>query len=283
MQQARLSIGLIGPGRAGAPVAAALERAGHKVKFISAISDFSKSRAKIFFPNAELLDPLSLIQNSDLVIAAVPDDELAGLVQGLAQSINRPGQFWVHLSGAHGLLPFLPIVDAGAVPLAIHPAMTFTGDLSDIERLVECPFGVTAPAQFEVVAQALVLEIGGVPNLIADADRPRYHAALTHASNHLNTLVSQAEDILRSIGIENPGAYLQPLTTNSLEHALASASAALTGPIRRGDVQTVIVHLEALGDSPIRDTYIALARATVDRIEKQLPAHVVKDLKAVLS
>lgn len=282
MQEARLSIGLIGPGRAGAPVAAALARAGHLVNRVSAISDFSIARANRFFPAAQITDPIELIQKSDLVIVAVPDDQLTPLISGLAQYVEKPGQFWAHLSGAHGLLPFLPVIDRGAIPLALHPAMTFTGDVSDVDRLFECPFGVTAPANFQVVAEALVLEMGGVPNWISDADRPIYHAALTHASNHLNTLISESIDLLKQIGVEQPGRFLQPLTTNSLEHALVNANQSLTGPIRRGDVETVVAHLAALSDSHVRDSYVALAKSTLERMKSRLPSTVVQSLQEAL-
>lgn len=275
---AQLTVGLIGPGRAGAPVAAALAGAGHAVTHVSAVSDYSVSRARNFLPSAQLVDPLELIKHVDLVVVAVPDDEIQGLVAGLAKAGIRKNQFWMHLSGAHGLLPLLPAIDAGAVGMAIHPAMTFTGDVSDVERLQECPFAVTASPDYLPIAIALVLEMGGNPVVIADTDRGRYHAALTHAANHLNTLISQSADLLRSIGVSDTAQFLLPLTSNALEHSLKSGTAALTGPIRRGDIQTVKTHLAEIQDSDIRATYLALAKATLHRIEAKLPKHVAAEM-----
>lgn len=278
---AQLRIGLIGPGRAGAPVAAALQTAGHLISHVTAVSKFSKDRAVEFFPTAKIVDPLELVENVDLVIVAVPDNQLTDLVRGLAAPGIRSGQIWLHLSGAHGLLPLLPIIDAGGVALAVHPAMTFTGDYSDVARIQECPFAVTASVEYLPIAQALVLEMGGEPVVVDDVDRVTYHAALSHAANHLNTLVSQSADMLRRIGIEDAGRFLLPLTSNALEHALKSGSAALTGPIQRGDVDTVKLHLIEISDPEIRATYLALARATLKRIEKTLPQYKVAEMLAV--
>jgi predicted short-subunit dehydrogenase-like oxidoreductase (DUF2520 family) len=281
--KARLSVGLIGPGRAGAPIAAALDRIGHTVTHVSAVSESSINRAQRFVPNAKICDPLLLVQSVDLVLIAVSDDQLAALVSGLASTGGvRSGQFWAHLSGAHGLLPLLPAIDQGAIALALHPAMTFTGDESDVERIIECPFAVTSAEQFRVVAEALVLEIGGVPIWVHDADRIRYHAALTHASNHLNTLIAQSRDLLKQVGITEAGAFLQPLTTNSLDQALRSGDAALTGPIERGDVETVRAHLDELTGSDAHDTYLMMARATFLRQKPKLNPEVIQKFEELL-
>jgi predicted short-subunit dehydrogenase-like oxidoreductase (DUF2520 family) len=160
--------------------------------------------------------------------------------------------------------------------------MTFTGDESDVERIIECPFAVTSAEQFRVVAEALVLEIGGVPIWVHDADRIRYHAALTHASNHLNTLIAQSRDLLKQVGITEAGAFLQPLTTNSLDQALRSGDAALTGPIERGDVETVRAHLDELTGSDAHDTYLMMVRATFMRQKPKLNAEVIQKFEELL-
>jgi len=134
----------------------------------------------------------------------------------------------------------------GAIPLALHPAMTFTGMSLDLTRLMDCTFGVTADAAMLPIAQALVVEMGAEPVVIAEADRTLYHAALAHSSNHMVTLVAQASQMLREIGVESPESMLGPLLRATLENALASGESALTGPVARGDVGTVSAHAQAL-------------------------------------
>ncbi|MGE9807348.1 Rossmann-like and DUF2520 domain-containing protein [Janibacter sp. G1551] len=264
----RLRIGVIGAGRVGAVLGAALHRAGHHVVAVSAVSDASRERAEMLLPFAEVRPVDEVVAGADLVLLAVPDDALEDLVAGLARArVWRPGQLVAHTSGRHGVAPFAPAMDVPVLPLALHPAMTFTGTALDVERLQGCCFGVTAPTDLRPVAEALVLEMGGEPVWVAEDDRVRYHAALAHGSNHLVTLVAQAADILRATGIEAPDRVLSPLLTAALDNALRQGDAALTGPVARGDVGTVGAHLRQLdGLAPdIRATYVALARATAER------------------
>jgi predicted short-subunit dehydrogenase-like oxidoreductase (DUF2520 family) len=142
--------------------------------------------------------------------------------------------------------------------------MTFTGTEVDFDR--SCAFGLTALPAERAVAEALVAELGGTPEWIDESDRTSYHAALSHGANHLNTLVAQAMDVLRSAGVTDPSAVLRPLLTAALDNTLAYGDAALTGAVARGDVSTVQAHTETLAGQPeILDTYLALARATAAR------------------
>ena len=207
----------------------------------------------------------------------MPDDELAGLVGGLADvGAWRAGQLVVHTSGRYGADVLAPAQRAGAVPIALHPAMTFSGYSTDVARLAGCPMAVTAPAAFLPVGQALAVELGGEPFVLEEDARPAYHAALAHGANHLVTLVGQAVRALEAAGVGDGAATLRPLLTAALDRALREgADAALTGPVARGDAGTVRAHLEALGalrdpgaGGPLEDVvegYRAMAAATVER------------------
>lgn len=264
----RLAVGVIGSGRVGAVLGAALARVGHRTVAVAAVSDASLSRAETLLPTATVLPPPDVCAASDLVLLTVPDDQLPGLVEGLAAiGAWRPGQLVVHTSGRHGISILEPAQRAGAVPLALHPVMTFTGTSIDVDRLVGATFGVTAPPAFLPVADALVLEMEAEPVHVEEEARPLYHAALAHASNHLVTLVASSEDLLRSAGVEEPSRVLQPLVAAALDNALRLGDRALTGPVMRGDGDTVATHIDVIGNvSPqTADLYVALARATTRR------------------
>jgi predicted short-subunit dehydrogenase-like oxidoreductase (DUF2520 family) len=161
-----------------------------------------------------------------------------------------------------------PAVAAGVIPLAVHPAMTFTGTSLDLVRLADCCFGVSAPNAALPIAQALVVEMGAEPVVVAEEMRPLYHAALAHGANHLGTLVAQALDLLAGAGVPDGARLLGPLLSASLDTALRHGDAALTGPVSRGDAGTVAAHLQVLGDSGVADApaaYRVLARTTADR------------------
>ena len=265
---ARLSVGVIGAGRVGSVLAAALGRAGHEVVAVSAVSDASVRRIARNLPGVPLLPPDQVIAAADLVLLTVPDDALPALVSGLA-STGAPvrGRLLAHASGRHGLAVLEPAVRQGALPLALHPVMTFTGRPDDIDKLAGISFGVTAPESLRPAAEALVVEMGGEPVIIAEQSRDLYHAALASAANHLVTLVVQAGDLLRQAGVADPGRMLGPLLSAALDNALRLGDAALTVPVARGDADTVASHIRALrAASPEAvAAYVALARLTADR------------------
>jgi predicted short-subunit dehydrogenase-like oxidoreductase (DUF2520 family) len=258
----------VGAGRVGVVLAAALAQAGHKVVAVSAVSDASRRRVDELLPGTPVLAPPQVLAAAELALLTVPDDVLPGLVEGLAAAGDiAPGQLLVHTSGRYGVAVLDPATRAGALPLALHPAMTFTGRREDLARLVGACFGVTAPEPLRPIAEALVVEMGSDPQWVEEELRPLYHAALAAGSNHLATLVNESVDLLRRCGVEEPERLLAPLLGASLDNALRAGDAALTGPVARGDAGTVAAHINVLREvSP--DTaaaYIAMARLTADR------------------
>lgn len=264
-----LTVGLIGAGRVGAVLGAALAAAGHRVVAASGSSGAAKARMALLLPQTPVRSTAAVARAAtDLLIVAVPDDALAGLVDDLAEAgALRPGQVVAHTSGAHGLGVLAPAAAVGARPLALHPAMTFTGTPDDLARLAGISYGVTAPAELRAFAARLVTDLGGVPEWVAEGDRALYHAALAHGANHLVTLVNEAVDRLRDAGVDRPEKVLAPLLRAALENALRLGDDALTGPVSRGDAGTVRRHLERLAATAPESVtpYLALARRTADR------------------
>jgi predicted short-subunit dehydrogenase-like oxidoreductase (DUF2520 family) len=265
---ARLDIGIVGAGRVGTALAVALSRAGHRVTGASAVSVASRRRVDKYLPGTPVMEPAEVIGAADLVLLTVPDDALGGLVSGLAATgAPLAGRLLAHASGRHGLAVLEPATRLGALPLALHPVMTFTGRPDDVDRIAGISFGVTAPPQLRPAAEVLVLEMGGEPVFIAEDDRGLYHAALAGAANHLVTLVVQAADLLHRAGVPQPARMLGPLLSAALDNALRLDDAALTGPVARADAETVASHLDALRAAAPEalGAYLAMARLTATR------------------
>ena len=265
---ARLAVGVVGVGRVGAVLGAALDAVGHRVVAVAAVSEKSRARAEALLPGAAVMTPLDVASRVDLLLLSVPDDALSGLVEGLAATEPvRLGQLVVHTSGRYGAAVLAPMSNRGALPLALHPAMTFTGRQEDMSRLAGCSFGVTAPEPLRPIAEALVVEMGGEPQWIEEQRRPLYHAALATGANHLTTLVAESMDLLRQCGVTEPARLLGPLLSAALENTLRTGDAALTGPVARGDAGTVAAHVHELAQvSPeALAAYVAMARLTADR------------------
>lgn len=265
---ARLTVGVVGAGRVGTALGVALSRAGHRVVAASAVSAQSRERAVERLPETALAEPDEVVAGADLVLLTVPDDALPDLAAGLvATGVPVTGKLVLHTSGRFGASVLDPVTRAGALPLALHPVMTFTGRPDDVDRLTGVSFGVTAPDPLRPVAEALVLEMGGEPVWIPEERRPLYHAALAGGANHLVTLVVESMDVLRAVGVDDPGHMLGPLLGAALDNALRLGVDGLTGPVARGDAGTVSEHIAELGRvSPEgRRAYVALARLTADR------------------
>ena len=265
---ARLGVGIVGTGRVGAVLGAALARSGHRVVAAYGVSVASRQRAHTLLPGVPLVTPAEVFEQADLVLLAVPDDALPGLVEGLVETgAVRTGQLVAHTSGRYGAAALDPATRVGALPLALHPAMTFTGTALDLERLAGATFGVTAPEPLWPVAEALVVEMGAEPVRIAEEHRTLYHAALAHGSNHLVTLIADAMDVLRAAGVVEPDRMLSPLLAATLDNALRQGDAALTGPVARGDAGTVAGHVAEIDRvaPEVVAAYVALARRTAAR------------------
>lgn len=247
-------IGLIGAGRAGTAVVAALAAAGHPLAGVTARSRASRDRAARFLPHAPVLSAEDVSTRADVVLVAVPDDAIHDVAKQLPLTSD---QYVVHLSGAHGLAPLQGLE---ATPVALHPAMTFTGDAVSVQGVV---FTATAPDEAKELVERLVKVLGAQVQWVSEEQRARYHAGLVHGANHLTTLLTQAFAVLREAGITDPAATLRPLVTATLDNTLRSGHGALTGPIARGDVDTVAAHLSVLRDRTA-STYAELARATAE-------------------
>ncbi len=263
-----LRVGVVGAGRVGAVLAAALRDAGHEVVAVAGESDASRTRIADLLPGVPVDKPSGVARACDLLLLTVPDDMLGNVVDMLAGAgALREGQYVVHSSGRHGLAVLAPALALGARPIALHPAMTFTGTSLDLGRLSGCVFGVTAGPAERPLAEALVADLGGRAMWVPEDRRTLYHAGLAHGANHLVTLVAEAMEMLTAAGGDNPADTLRPLLEAALDNALNHGDAALTGPIVRGDVETVRAHLaDLLTSAPhTLPSYVAMARSTLNR------------------
>jgi len=261
-------VGVIGAGRVGAVLAAALRAQGHEIVAVAAESTLSRERAHTLLVGVPICKPTEVARRSELLLLTVPDDMLANVAtQLVGAGAIQPGTRVVHTSGRHGQAAIDIVRSVGAHPMAVHPAMTFTGTAVDLSRLAGCVFGVTVDDADRDEATEIVKALGGTLMWVAEENRTLYHAGMAHGANHLVTLVAQSMDLLARAGAEDPAAALRPLLTAALDNALAQGDAALTGPIVRGDVNTVRAHVEdILRSAPdTLPSYITLARATADR------------------
>jgi predicted short-subunit dehydrogenase-like oxidoreductase (DUF2520 family) len=255
------SIGIVGPGRAGVALGLALSRAGHRVQLHGRHS-------------REVPPPLALtvgeappwLDEVEVVLLAVPDDAVAEVAASLAATGAVTGGHTVlHLSGALGIDALAPLGPHAAALGSLHPYQTLHPSPEGAAGLEGAVAGVGGTPEAVAVASALARSVGLVPVEVPEERRALYHAAAVFASNYLVTLAGVAEGLLADVGFspEQARAALGPLMSAALDNALAGGpDAALTGPVARGDAETVRRHLAALPDD-VRDLYRELARAAL--------------------
>ena len=226
LEASRLGVGVVGAGRVGPVLARALAGAGHAITGISAISAESRERAEVMLPGVPILEVAEIVRRSELVLFAIPGDQLAELVGGLtALGAWQPGQIAVHTAPERGYGVFAPALASGVIPLALHPAIVFTGTSRDLSRLSNATVAVTAPAPVLPIGQALAVEMGAEPVVVREQDRAAYAEAMAAATEFSRAVVRQAVDAMRAIGLERPDRAIEGVVRAAIEEELLLAAA----------------------------------------------------------
>ena len=201
-------------------MAQALSHAGHQVVAVTAGALDTDERIEVLLPLAKKLSDEKILAAADLVFLAVPSSEIESTVLALSDFFIA-GQLVVHLAAEFDHEILSGAVAKGAIPLAIHPAMRFTGTSLDINRMKESYFAVSAPVVALPIAEALVIEMGAEPIVIASKARASYAEAIAVASNFSAMIVNQAVGLLEQAGVENPALVIAPVIESAVDQALS--------------------------------------------------------------
>lgn len=256
------AVGVIGAGRAGLSLGLALARAGHVVRVHG-------RRAKPVPPPLTLTTgaPPAWLREMDVLLLAVPDDAIGDVAAALAaHGRTRTGQVVLHLSGALSKDALQPLAASGAALGSLHPLQALTDPAAAPERLRGAVATVEGEPHAVAIAAGLARDVGLVPVPIPSDQKPQYHAAAVFASNFLVALAGVAQRLFVAAGLPEGVARtaLTALMAGALESLRATGpTGALTGPVARGDVETIRRHLRALQDHDA-ELYRILSRAALD-------------------
>ncbi|OKL45922.1 NAD(P)-binding domain-containing protein [Boudabousia marimammalium] len=207
MKPARLGFGIIGAGAVGCALGSALRATGHALVGVVADSEDSRERAQVRLANVPILSPEQLVERSEAVLLALPANQIAPTVEGLAAlELWQPGQLIIHTAPALGTRPLAAATARGALGLAIHPAMRFTGTSLDETLLVDCPFAITAAGPLQPIGMALAVELGGRPFVIAEGERANYAAALLKTMRTLESATDSLVDTMMELSGDSEAA-----------------------------------------------------------------------------
>ena len=221
----RLSVAVIGAGPVGLALAKAVSDAGHQLLAISTTDPARAEQVNAVLPGVRIVPVVDAMQGADLVIFAIPGTEIAKLVTGLTKtdSFTR-GQLLAHTSPEYGFEVFDEALGSGIVPMAIHPAMKFTGFSSiDRARLNESYIAVDSPKSVLPVVQTLAIELGGEPVHVPSGAREKYAEAVSVASTFTSLIVGQAINLLEEAEIDKARNLIAGILRSSLEESLRTA------------------------------------------------------------
>lgn len=255
------AVAIVGAGRAGTSLAAALAAAGFPVTLLARRALDAPAGVALRYP-ADAWAPA--LAAAAIVVLAVPDDAVAEVAGRIAPALGA-GQVALHCAGRHGLEVLEAIAARGAATAAWHPLQSLTGGASGAARLCGAWAALEGTPAAVEAANALSRALGMQAVALPAGARPRYHAAAALLSNGTATLAALAAELLAEAGIAPPDAdaMLGPLLQGTAANvAELGADAALTGPIRRGEAETVRAHLAAL-PAARRPLYVALGRETL--------------------
>lgn len=274
---------VIGSGRMGTALAIAFAHAGHVILGAFARNPDSQSAASFVsltgapvwrWPNVDdhdqrdaidwPVDARHVLTQADLIVIATPDAAVTPVAQTLAAAtLLQSSQTVAHCSGATPHTALHPLMLQGVDAVCMHPLQTVANPQDAPSCFADVVFTLDGTPKGVNTVARLVEQIGGVPERIDPADRPRYHAAAVLASNAVISLLAVAAGLAGLSAGSRPFLPLLQGAVDNLKHY--GLPDALTGPVERADLQTVSRHLIALQDNPTANrVYRALQSVAAD-------------------
>ena len=245
------TVAIIGCGTVGTAIGKLLARAGYRITGVATRSLETADRAANIIGAQRFSDrPWDLTLDANLVFITTPDDAIQSTCKAIAEHNGfEKGSVVIHCSGALSSAILSPAKACGAFVATLHPLQSFAS-VEQAEKLVPGSFcAVEGDDAALPIMRQLVKDLGGVFMEVSSDGKTLYHAAAVAASNYLVALIHVALELDRSAGIPPDASFwaLLPLIKGTLDNIGAKGiPEALTGPIARGDVDTVAAHLQAI-------------------------------------
>ncbi len=264
-----MKVGVIGAGVVGTAVAVLLKQKGYDIAAVNSLHQASADKLATLTDAAVYQQAADVARIADLLLITTPDREIGRVCREIAQDHGfRTGQTVIHMSGAHLAEILAPAGEQGSTILTVHPLQSLATVEQAIRNLPGTVFGIQGDEQGFALGRRIVDDLGGEAFIVPAVAKPLYHAGACVASNYLVTLMQLATRLLVAANIEPDLALraLLPLvrgTLNNLEKV--GLPWALTGPIARGDTNTVSDHLAAMNELAPQglDLYRLLGQATI--------------------
>jgi predicted short-subunit dehydrogenase-like oxidoreductase (DUF2520 family) len=217
-----VKIGLIGDAPAGPILLKAWAGAGHELIGVFVESPEAIERIELLLPDVPIAPMAAVAEEAEVLVFAVPYSDIEITCQGLTDlGLFGPRKILLHLSPHHGIEVLADAARLGAIPIAMHPLMHFSGTSMDIHVLQNATVIVTAAEPFGPIAQALALELGAEPIELTQDQRAAFAEAFDVASGFSSLVVQQAMGILEQAGVSSPARLIGPVVRSEIDRTLA--------------------------------------------------------------
>ena len=278
------TIAIVGAGNLASAMAVALHAAGYTIEQIISrgrAASLQRARRLASEVGASAVAAESAQIHGEVVWFCVPDAAISGAATSLRNATDWSGKVALHSSGALASNELAELRRRGAAAASVHPLMTFVHGSRPL--LTGVPFAIEGDLRAVRTARAIVLDLHGQPFSIRKRHKEAYHAWGMFVSPLLTALLSVSESTAFAAGIRRSEARdrMLPILKQTLaNYAALGAPESFSGPIARGDVETVREHLKSLRTVPqAREVYLALARAALRVLPAKNRAALEKILK----
>lgn len=274
------TVAIIGAGNLGSALALSLHAVGYTIAEVVVRRRTNRSQTLARRVGARLV-VLGAPLSADLVWLCVPDQRISNCAGAISTTSNWAAKVAFHASGALTSDELHPLRNRGAAVASVHPLMTFVQRV--IPSLASVPFALEGDKRALPVARRIVRDLGGLPFSISKQHKPAYHAWGGFASPLLLSVLVTAERVAGAAGIKPASArkMMLPIVHQTLSnYAERGPDGAFSGPVVRGDADTIRKHLRVLRRMPeARDVYLALVRAALRNLPTRNPKGLADALK----
>lgn len=259
---------IIGAGKVGTALAAALVRKGLSLKYLSDLRlGQARQARKLIGQGRTTTKNILAARSAEITFLCVPDDLIPVVVKEL-QDLDWQGKYVFHTSGVLSSELLQPLSAKGASVASFHPAQTFAGDLPEPEIFHGIYISLEGQTEAIKLGQCLASKLGAQTLLLSAGDKPFYHLALCISSNFLVVLLNEVRELLQASGLEEEAILeiLTPLLNKTLQNVKKlGIDCSLTGPVVRGDLGTIKRHLS-----------LTAKQTWLDRIYRTLTSEALK-------
>jgi len=284
------SVSVIGAGRLGTCLAAALTQKGFRIKALSCrtISSVRESQ-KIIGQGKASTNNLLPAKEGQLIFICVPDDQIKKIAEELVTyNINWEGKAVFHCSGLQPASLLERLKKRGALTASFHPVQSFPRKIADAQQFEGIYCGLEGDSKALSLGEKIAAKLGARVIFLKPQDKPVYHTACSLSSNLLIVLLNMAVSCLAKLNLQEHEAIslLFPLLQRTIHNVKGfNIGPSLTGPAIRGDLITIKKHLEALSSFPQYQTIysqLTLHALQIADQEKKLSRDKIKALTALL-